>query len=388
MHMDPALPSMVGSIVAILLLGILMRAMRQPHVVAYLIAGIVLGPHLLGFVNDHALLERLGAFGVVILMFFIGMEVTPQDLLEKWKTAILGTLLQVAASVGFAILLGYVLNWSTVQSVLMGFILALSSTAVVLNLLQARKELDSRHGRDALTVLLTQDVLVIPMLIIISMLSGEKVSAFELNLQIIGGILLLGIVAWITLSKDFRIPFISEIISRDHEVQVFAALVLCFGLALITGWFSLSAALGAFVAGMILAAARETEWVYESLEPFKIVFVALFFVSIGMLVDIPFILHNLGRILLLTALVLLLNTSINAVVFRGLGESWGHGILTGAMLAQIGEFSFILAAVGYTSGIIDPAIYNLVVAVIAISLIVSPIWISSIKKHLLSKDKN
>ena len=387
MHMDPALPSMVGSIVAILLLGILMRAMRQPHVVAYLIAGIVLGPHLLGFVNDHALLERLGAFGVVILMFFIGMEVTPQDLLEKWKTAILGTLLQVAASVGFAILLGYVLNWSTVQSVLMGFILALSSTAVVLNLLQARKELDSRHGRDALTVLLTQDVLVIPMLIIISMLSGEKVSAFELNLQIIGGILLLGIVAWITLSKDFRIPFISEIISRDHEVQVFAALVLCFGLALITGWFSLSAALGAFVAGMILAAARETEWVYESLEPFKIVFVALFFVSIGMLVDIPFILHNLGRILLLTALVLLLNTSINALVFRGLGESWGHGILTGAMLAQIGEFSFILAAVGHASGIIEQDIYNLAVAVIAISLIVSPFWISSIKKHLLPRSK-
>ena len=381
MHMDPIMPTLVGSIVAILVIGLLMHALRQPNVIAYLVAGIALGPSMLDTISDPQTLDRLGQFGVVMLMFFIGMEVSPQKLISKWQVALLGTCLQIGVSVAIISLIGYFFDWPLVLCVLLGFIVSLSSTAVVLNLLQARDELETRHGRNALSVLLAQDIAVIPMLIVISMISGEKVSSAEVAMQIVGGLLLMALCAWIFIRPDFRIPLIGRAVQRDREFQIFGALLLCFGLALITGLFSLSAALGAFVAGMVVSAAKETKWVHQSLEPFKTVFVALFFVSVGMLVDLGFILDNWGKVLLLTMVTMALNTAVNAVIFRLLGETWADSMYTGSILAQIGEFSFILAAVGMSSAIITQADYQLAVAVIAISLLVSPLLISRMRMY-------
>lgn len=352
MHMDPVMPMVVGSIVAILLLGLFMHMIRQPNVIAYLLAGMVLGPSMLGVVTDHATLDRLGQFGVVMLMFFIGMEVSPGMLISRWRVALMGTLMQVAISVTMLSGLGYLLGWSLLFSVLMGFIISLSSTAVVLNLLHSRGKLESRHGQDALSVLLAQDIAVIPMLIIIATMGGEHISDSELAMQTGGGMLLAALCALVIMRPDFRIPLIGRAVQRDHELQVFGALLLCFGLALLTGLLSLSAALGAFVAGMVVSAAKEAKWVHHSLEPFKIVFVSLFFVSIGMMVDLGYILDNWGKVMVLSMLALLLNTGINALIFRLLGQLWQDALYTGAILAQIGEFSFVLAAVGVSSGII------------------------------------
>jgi len=380
--MDPIMPVLVASIVAILGIGLLMHWLRQPNVIAYLIAGIVLGPSLLGAISDQQVLDRLGQFGVVMLMFFIGMEVSPQKLISKWQVALLGTCLQIGVSISLISLIGYFFDWPLVLCVLLGFIVSLSSTAVVLNLLQTRNELETVHGQNVLNVLLAQDIAVIPMLIAISVLSGEKVSGTEMGLQIVGGVLLIALCVWIVIRPDFRIPLIGKAVKRDHEFQVFGALLLCFGMALITGLFSLSSALGAFVAGMVVAAAKEAKWVHASLEPFKTVFVALFFVSIGMLVDIGFIMDNWGKVLSLSLIVLLLNTAINALVFKLLGESWGDSIYTGSILAQIGEFSFILAAVGVSSAVITQADYQLAVAVIVVSLLLSPFLISYMRRYV------
>lgn len=382
MHMDPIMPTLVGSIVAILVIGLLMHALRQPSVIAYLVAGIVLGPSLLGVISDQQILDRLGQFGVVMLMFFIGMEVSPQKLISKWQVALLGTCLQIGTSVALISLIGHFFDWPFVFCVLLGFIVSLSSTAVVLNLLQTRDELDTRHGQNALNVLLAQDIAIIPMLIVISMLSGEKVSNAEMTMQLVGGLLLIALCIWIVVRPGFRMPLIGQAVQHDREFQIFGALLLCFGLSLITGLFS-SAALGAFVAGMLVSAARETKWVHQSLEPFKTVFVALFFVSVGMLVDIGFILDNWGKVFVLTLIVLALNTAVNASIFRLLGESWADSIYTGSMLAQIGEFGFILAAVGVSSAVITQADYQLAVAVIVVSLLASPFLISRMRAYAM-----
>jgi len=384
--MDPLMPIIVGTIFAILLIAIVMHAIRQPTVIAYLIAGILLGPSVLGMVTDQVILDRLGQFGVVMLMFFIGMEVCPRKLISKWRVALIGTCMQITVSVLVIILIGHFFDWPMVFCVLLGFIVSLSSTAVVLNLLQTRDELDTRHGQDALNVLLAQDVAVIPMLITISMLSGEKVSSTEAAMQIGGGLLLIALCAWIVIKPDFRIPVFGKTVQKDHDLQVFGALFLCLGLALLTGLFSLSSALGAFVAGMVIAAAKEAKWVHHSLESFKTVFVALFFVSIGMLVDISYIIPHWGKVLSLVLLVLLLNTVINALVFRVLGESWGDSVYTGSILAQVGEFGFVLAAVGVSATIISQENYQLAVAVIVASLLLSPFWITYMRRYATTVD--
>jgi len=378
--MDPMMPMIVGSITAILLIGMLMHTMKQPNVIGYLLAGILLGTSGLGIVTDQAFLDRLGQFGVVMLMFFIGMEASPKKLVEKWKLAVIGTVLQVGISVLMIKALGYFMGWSNIFCVLIGFVISLSSTAVVLNLLQAKDELQTPEGQNALTVLLAQDIAVIPMLIILGTLSGSHLSSTEVFMQVIGGLLLLGLTAFTMLKPDFKIPVIGNAVKKDHDLQVFGALLLCFSLALLSGLFSLSAALGAFVAGMVVASAKEAHWVHHSLESFKTVFVAVFFVSIGMLVNIEFIVPHWIAVLVMTFVVLVLNTFINGTIFKILGESWRDSMYTGAVLAQVGEFSFVLAAVGLSTSILTESDYQITVAVIVCSLLASPFWILLVKK--------
>jgi len=378
--MDPMMPMIVGSITAILLIGMLMHTMKQPNVIGYLLAGILLGTSGLGIVTDQAFLDRLGQFGVVMLMFFIGMEASPQKLVAKWKLAVIGTVLQVGISVLMIKALGYFMGWSNIFCVLIGFIISLSSTAVVLNLLQAKDELKTPNGQNALTVLLAQDIAVIPMLIVLGTLSGSHLSTTEVFMQVVGGIMLLGLTAFTMLKPDFKIPVIGKAVKKDHDLQVFGALLLCFSLALLSGLFSLSAALGAFVAGMVVSAAKEATWVHDSLESFKTVFVAVFFVSIGMLVNIEFIIPHWSEVLVMTFVVLVLNTFINGSIFKMLGDSWSNSIYTGAILAQVGEFSFVLAAVGLSTTILTQSDYQITVAVIVCSLLASPFWILFVKK--------
>lgn len=380
MHMDPILPPLVAIILVILILSLLLRTIGQPSVVAYLIAGVILGPQGLGLITDHVTLERLGAFGVVMLLFFIGLKMHPRKLAENWRIALIGTLLQIAASVVLAWAIGSFLDWPLARRVLIGFVISLSSTALVLNFLQSRGELASRAGQNALVVLLMQDLAVIPMLLLIGMFGDEQLSSQELLRQGIGTVLITGLCLWMFLKEHIHLPWMHRLVGLDRDLQVFVGLILCFGLALITGMLSLSSALGAFVAGMLLAAAHETAWVQHSLDPFRVIFVAMFFVSVGMLVDMHFLWSHLGVVGLLVIAAFITNTFINAVVLRLLRESWRESLYAGALLAQIGEFSFVLVAVGYGSAIITFEGYQLAIAVIAMSLLLAPLWIMLVER--------
>ncbi len=378
MHMDPLLAPLVGVVSIILILGLLFQLFRQPQLVAYIIAGVIIGPHGIGFVNDIVIIEHLGALGVTLLLFFIGMEVSPYQLARGWRIAVFGTALQIIISVASIWLLGSIFGWSLSRIVLIGFVISLSSTAVVLKLLKDRDEMETKAGQNVLLILLAQDLAIVPMLIIVSMLSGEEPDHLLLIKQVIGGIAILSLAIWVVSRPSIKLPF-SRHIKRDREIQLFAALLACFGLAFITGILGLSAALGAFVAGLIVAAAKETDWIQHALEPMKIVFVALLFVSMGILINVDFVKNNFNLLLMLLAGVLITNTFINAGILRLLGDNWGTSFYSGALLSQIGEFSFVLASVGFQVGLINDFSYQATIALIALSLLASPVWIQGSK---------
>ena len=381
MHIDPALPVIVGVILAILVIGFAMRALRQPQIIGYLVAGLLIGPYGLGLLQDPDLIGRIGGIGLIVLLFFVGMEASPHNLLSRWRLAIFGVVLQVGITVAAVWLIGLFFDWSWSKVLILGFVISLSSTAVVLKLLKDWNELDTQTGQNVLVVLLAQDMALVPMIIAINILGGGHITTGALVAQLIGAVLLIGIAAWVFTRDHIELPFAKKLRS-DHELQVFSALLLCLSLALISGKLGLSTALGAFVAGLVVSSARETDWVHESLEPFRVVFVAAFFVSVGMLIDVDYVRNNLLHVTLLVVLIVVINTVLNAAILKFLGSSWRRASYAGALLSQIGEFSFILAALAHTGQILPDDDYRLIVAVIAISLMLSPAWIGLCKTLL------
>ena len=183
MHMDPMLPRLVAALLLVVGLAVGLRRSGTPTLVVYLLADVALGPEGAGVLEDRAMLGRVGEFGVIFLLFFVGMEMSLPRLLAGWKVALGGTALQIAASVGAVMLLGLWLDWPIGRSVLLGFVISVSSTAVVLRLLQDRKELESEVGQDVLGVLLAQDLAIVPMLMIIALLAGERPHVGQILLQ-------------------------------------------------------------------------------------------------------------------------------------------------------------------------------------------------------------
>ncbi|MFC2100929.1 cation:proton antiporter [Bacteroidota bacterium] len=380
---EPILSKLVFLSISIILIGLILKVLKQPYVVAYIIAGIIMGPNGLKIVMNEVLISDLGSFGLILLLFFIGMEISLPSLIAKWQISVIGTFIQVIFSIGAVWLVGLLFSWSIQHIIIFGFVISLSSTAVVIKLLQDRNESNTKVGQNAIGILLAQDILIVPMLIILNYISGKTPHTIEILKQIIGGILIIGIIFWILKRKQIRLPFDSRL-KDDHELQVFFAFSICFGFSILTAFFHLSPALGAFIAGIIVSSAKAAKWVQDSLHAFRIVFVALFFVSIGMLIDLQFLRANLLTLLIFIVLVLLTNTFINAIIMRIFGESWQDSIYTGSILAQIGEFSFILGATGFLLGIITEYMYQLIISIISLTLILSPIWVFTARK-LVSK---
>jgi CPA2 family monovalent cation:H+ antiporter-2 len=379
MHLDPLIPTLVAAAFVVLAVGLLFSRLRQPQVIAYLLAGVAIGPDGIGIISDPQVVQRLGDAGVVLLLFFLGMEISLPRLLSNWRVPVLGTLIQIAASVGVVIGVGQWLGWPLARSVLLGFVISLSSTAVVIRMLHDFAETDTSVGHDVVGVLLVQDLALVPMLIVIGHMGGVPGAGGDIVLQIAGALGLAGLLLFLARGSQLRIPFATAL-RRDHELQVFAAFAVCFGMATATALLGLSSAVGAFVGGILVASARETDWVRRVLEPFHVLLVAFFFVSIGMLVDLQFVRDAFGVVLLLTALAVVTNTAINAAIFRFLGRSWPNSVYGGALLSQIGEFSFVLAAVGLAAQVINEYAYQATIAVIAMTMLVTPAYVVAMRR--------
>ena len=379
MHPDPAIPIFVSVIFVILLIGIILRRFKQSHMIAYILTGFLLGPNMLGLIADQQALTRIGSFGVIFLLFFVGMEISPHRLKENWVISIVGTFLQVGITVFLVFLLGIYLDWSPARIVLLGFVISVSSTAVILKLLEDWGEVDTRVGQDVLGITLVQDILIPPMLISLSFLGGEKPPIQDLLLQGFGGAVVVALIAMVISKERIHIPWLKHL-KDDHELQVFASLGICFGMAMFTGFTGISAALGAFVGGIIVGSAKETLWIQQKMLTVRIIFIALFFVSIGMLINIDFIFEKFGQILFLSLIALATNTIINAAILKTLGEGWKISLYGGSLLSQIGEFSFVIASVGLETKIILYPTYEITIAVIVLTLCFSPLWILFFRK--------
>ena len=309
------------------------------------------------------------------------MEISLPNFIKNWKIPTFGTIFQILGSILMVGLIGWFFNWSITRIVVLGFIISLSSSAVVIKLLQDNNESQTKIGQSVISILLTQDILIVPMLIVTSYLGGSAPSTKEIILQLIGGLLLISGIIWILRKKEFSLPF-SENLKDDHEMQVFMAIIFCFGFAVLTAFFGISAALGAFVGGMVVHSARSTEWFHDSLHSFRVVFVAIFFASIGMMIDVSFLTANWKIITLLIITVYIGNHFINAVVIHYFGRNWKMSLYGGALLAQIGELSFVLASTAFYAEIITDFEYQLTIIVISLTLLISPFWISATKKIL------
>ncbi|MFT7665199.1 MAG: CPA2 family monovalent cation:H+ antiporter-2 [Planctomycetota bacterium] len=374
MHMHPLLPSLVAAISAVLIVGFFVRRFGQPHVIAYLLVGIVLGPFVLDLFEEEPI-ALVGEIGVIVLLFFVGLEVDLPRLATGWKVSVFGTILQVAVSTAAVAGVGYWLDWPMARIVLIGFAISLSSTALVVTMLRQWKELDTDAGHDALGILIVQDFAIVPMLIVISLLGGAAApSPYMIVMQVVGGLALILIVVVLVRGWKVKVPFAAAL-ERDLELQLFGALLLCFAASWVTGVIGLSTPLGAFIAGLVVASAKETDWVRHSLEPFRVLLVAVFFVSVGMRIDLQFLQENWIVTLALIFAALSTNTLINAGVMRMLGRSWRTSFYVGALLSQIGEFSFVLGAIALEVGIIGDYGNQMTLGVIAGTIALGPAWI-------------
>lgn len=381
---DPLLSRFIILSLIIISVGFVLNLLKQPSVITYIIVGVLVGPNGFGIISDENLISNLGSLGLVLLLFFIGMEIHLKDLIANWRVSVIGTLIQIAVSLFVVWVLGHYFGWNAHQVIMLGFVISLSSTAVVIKLLEEKGELHSAAGQNVLGILIVQDILIVPMLIIIGYLGGKQPGNGELFKQIVGAVLILIVIAYILKKKEIRFPFRS-IISKDHETQVFVAFALCFGFATLTALLGLSSALGAFVAGIVVSSAKSTEWVYHSLHSFKTMFVALFFVSVGMIINLDFVGENAVTIAALVLMVFLVNNTINVLVIRIFFKDWKTSLYSGALLSQIGEFSFILGTTGFSVGIIKDYAYQLIISTIALTLLLSPFWINLIRKLIRAK---
>ncbi|MEM7728755.1 MAG: cation:proton antiporter [Pseudomonadota bacterium] len=383
MSIDPFLGPTALALAVIFGTGLLLNLFRQPHVIAYVVAGVVLGQSGLGLIADGEPVERLGALGVTLLLFFVGMETQPTRLIQGWRVSVVGTGVQIAMCIGIAFGIGALFGWPLERSLLLGFVISLSSTAIALKLLETYGQTSTQFGQDTIGVLVVQDIAAIGMIIALGFLVGgpDALTPTALAAQIAGAAAFTGLLVWIASGRAVRLPF-ADSIANAPELQVFGSLTLCFMLAWISSAIGLSTAIGAFAGGLIVGAARATQWASASLAPFRTVFLGLFFVSVGLLLDLGFVADRIGAIAVLVAAVLLSSMVFNTLIYRVAGYDWRQSAYAGALLAQPGEFSFVLAAMGATAGIITGVGYQLSLSVIALSLALSPLQIQLVRRVL------
>lgn len=363
----------------VLLLILLLRKLKQPYFIAYILSGLILGPTFLNLVHEPKVVSELGEIGIVLLMFTIGTDIDLRALSQNCYKPLLIAVVQLILSFICMFLIGAKIGWTTEVIILTTFIISLSSSAIVFQYLTRTGEIKSQLGIITCGVLLIQDILVVPMILTLNMMSGSNASLSEVIKVCVGGALTLLFLAAAVKQKLFRIPMGREIIS-DHDLQVFVGFCICFGMAWFSAWFGLSPAFGAFTAGIIIGQDKATQWLEKSIIPFRVFFMAFFFLAVGLQLDLAFFIGNAGTILLVTISVLITNSLINTVLFRATGNSWRDSLYGGALLSQIGEFSFVLVTTASSLGLVGNATYQVTLSVITCTMLFTSIWLNIIQK--------
>jgi len=348
-----------------------------PTVAGFLITGIICGPHGLQMIHEVDGVEQIAEIGVVCLLFTIGVEFSLKTLLKMRFMTFFGGGMQVALTLAAGSALGLLLGLGLNHAIFFGFLLALSSTAIVLKILQEKLLIETPHGRLAVAILIFQDIIVVPMMLIAPFLAGKD----EKLLQEFGLLLLksLAIAAVVVVGTRLVVPILFHSVAKmkNRELFVITVVLLGLGVAWLTHSMGLSLALGAFIAGLIVSESEFSETALGNVLPFRDLFTSIFFVSVGMLLDVKYVITHLPYVTLVTLAVMLLKALIAGAVAILLKLPLRTAVLSGLALSQIGEFSFVLSEPGIRLGILTPEFYQLFLGVSVITMMATPYLIGS-----------
>ena len=374
------------------LCGMAMVQFRQPPIIGYIFAGILLGPSTLGLVQDRESIETLAEIGVIMLLYFIGIELSLQSFRQIWKTAVGATALQIVVSLLLVFWLGPRFGLSVGQILLFAFCLAVSSTAVSVTVVQSIGESNTRTGQLVIGILIAQDLAIAPMLLIISGFGNGGMpdigSLTKIALEVSFSIaVLIAVIVLLTRKKSFNMPF-ADLIMTKRDLTPLAVLAWCFAFALVSGVLGLSPAFGAFLAGLTIGNSAQSHVAHKNAEPIKVVLLMVFFLSIGLLIDLGFLFNNFLVIITVLIGATLFKTLLNVLALRVLGRRWDEAFLSSLLLGQMGEFSFVMGAVAVSVALIDQTLMNYLISITVLSLITSPFYVAiSRRLHTLMRER-
>jgi CPA2 family monovalent cation:H+ antiporter-2 len=371
-----------------LFLGLAARALRLPTIVGYLVAGLVIGPHTPGFIGDLQAAQQLAEIGVILLMFGVGLHFSPRELADARGVAVPGALLQMASATLLGWGLARLLGWGDAAGIIFGFSLSVASTVVLLRALAERGELATTQGHTAVGWLVVEDMAMVVALVLVPVLAAVTQERPPVGLMIgLGGAEGVALTLLITLGKvaifvalmlvvgarvlPWALSWVGRL--RSRELFSLAALVTALGIAYLAYvLFGVSFALGAFLAGLVLGQSALSQKAAEQTLPLRDAFAVLFFVAVGMLFD-PGIVWRQPLALFATVLVVLIGKTIAAyAIARMRGLTPKQALSIGAALAQVGEFSFILAGLAVTEGVLPEAGRDLILGAAIITIAVNP----------------
>ena len=366
-------------IVVILSLSVLVIYIFQkiniPAVLGFLATGVVFGPHALGFVQAGEEIEMLSEIGVILLLFIIGLEFSIKSLMSMKKIVLVGGSMQVGLTIIFTAAVIYFLGFGPSESVFMGFLISLSSTAIVLKVLQDKGLMRTAQGRIALGILIFQDIIVVPMMLLTPILAGQDANVvMSLSILLVKVVVVIGMVY---VSARYLVPRLLHEIARTRSRELFliTIIVICFSVAYFTSIMGLSLALGAFMAGLTISESEYSHQATGLIIPFREIFTSFFFVSIGMLLDLDFVIHNLALVVVFTLSVFVIKFTVIILSSLALRYPLKTGIIVGFSLFQVGEFAFILSRAGIDAGLLDGTTYQYFLSVSILTMAMTPFLI-------------
>lgn len=381
MPIETTLTEIAIVVTAALACGIILEKFKQPAIVGYILAGVILGPSLFGFIENRETVQMLAELGVLMLLFVVGMELSVRPFVKIWHISVACIVMQVIGGLAIAFPLAYLFHWPLNLTLLLAFVFAISSTAVAVKMLDTINELNTGTGRLTIGVLVAQDLAIVPMILLIRGLHPtESVSFMLMFAKIIIAVGLLVLLVWYLSRKErIRLPFLRMVVGHT-DLTPLMGLTFCFGAAAVAGLVGLSAAYGAFLAGLVMGNSHERQVIIDRMTPIYSVLLMVFFLSIGLLLDLHFVWENLSKILMILLFITLGKTALNISILHFLRQPWTMSFLSGVVLAQLGEFSFLLATVGKDVGIVTEYGTNLIVSLTVLSLTLSPLWLTTAKR--------
>lgn len=350
----------------------LLNRLKIPSILGFLFTGVLIGPHALSLVEAVEQVEIISEIGVILLLFVIGMELSIKQLMSIKKTVFIGGALQVGLTVLVTFLVCYGFGYSMNEAVFIGFLFSMSSTAIVLKIYQDRDEIDTPHGKNALAILIFQDLIVVPMMLLAPIMSGQSEN---IGISILSLLIKAAIVIVITIiSARYLVPKLMHVIAKTGSKELFllTTFAICFAVAFLTSEAGLSLALGAFLAGLIISESEYSHQATSTILPFRELFTSLFFISVGMLLNLTYFFNNIVIVLLLVVSVFVVKSIIAGLAVAVLKYPGRTVIITGVSLFQVGEFAFILSKVGIEYNLLTPETNQLFLSVSILSMLLTP----------------